>query len=551
MQLSRKRLLISWTAIAVLLMVAFCLRFVLHAHTTDAVHGILMMTVRWVIHITLTVCWCVSIHRRMLSSSIRRMLLSVGGLLLLWQLVRIIKYDYVIITQAVGRYCWYGFYIPMVLVPLIGVFIIDHIGKPEGYRSPGWMKYLFIPAVFLIAVVFTNDLHQLVFVFHEGFALYNSVYGYDFMYIGVMAWFVLLGLYFVLMLLKKSRVPGSKSFQKLPLMVMLGAIVFWVGYSMKLYEVDLTAIDCLIIILLLESAIQSGLIASNMNYEELFRQSALPVQIIDEQYRVCYSSEAAQPLMRSQIEKARQEAVELGDTILHGQPVSGGWVLWQNDVKDIRELTEHLQEANELLSQRYDLMKAEVALRERRLHAEEKSRLYDRIAREIAPRLDRADALLRQSREHPEKADALLLQICVISAYIKRRANLVLLGEEKATVASRELESCLRESMDNLRLSGVLTCLDSRCEATASIRQIVAAYDFFEDVAELLLDGLNALIVTVCCDGRTIGLRMQGGLCGALPPLDTLRMEQGSFTVEVNDEDVFIEAVLPQGGVSA
>lgn len=98
-----------------------------------------------------------------------------------------------------------------------------------------------------------------------------------------------------------------------------------------------------------------------------------------------------------------------------------------------------------MLGERYDLMKAEVELRERRLQTEEKSRLYDRIALEIAPQLNKADALLQQSREHPEEANALLSQVCVISAYIKRRANLILLGEEKATVAARELESCLRE----------------------------------------------------------------------------------------------------------
>ena len=54
---------------------------------------------------------------------------------------------------------------------------------------------------------------------------------------------------------------------------------------------------------------------------------------------------------------------------------------------------------------------------------------------EIAPQLDKADALLQQSREHPEQANALLSQVCVISAYIKRRANLILLGEEKAEIS--------------------------------------------------------------------------------------------------------------------
>lgn len=394
MALSRKRSLLYLAAIAVLLGFAWCLRFVFHPMTENSLLAIGMMTLRWAIQVPMTVLWIVSIRRRILNTAIRKMLLSVGGLLLFWQIVRIIKFDYVIVTRPIGRYCWYSYYIPMVLVPLIGVFVVNHIGKPEGYRSPGWMKYLFIPAAFLIGVVFTNDLHQLVFTFHNGFELYNSNYGYGFMYMIVMAWFVVLAMYFVIMLLRKSRVPGSKQFQTIPLVTAVLGSGFWLCYSFGLIECDLTAIDSLIVILILESAIQSGLIPSNMNYRELFAQSTIAAQIVDGQKKVHYASVNAVPLDHAVMEQAKHKAIDLGDAILHAQTIHGGYVFWQDDVKEINSLADHLREANDTLGERYDLMKAEVELKERRLQAEEKSRLYDRIAREIAPQLDKADVLL-------------------------------------------------------------------------------------------------------------------------------------------------------------
>ena len=548
MEISRKRSILNAIGIALLLVFAYCLRFIFHFMTDDALLGISMMTLRWVIHITLTVFWCLSLRRRILSRSIRRLLLSVGGLLLFWQIARIIKYDYVIVTEAIGRYCWYSYYIPMTLVPLLGVFIIAHIGKPEGYHSPSWMKLLFIPASALIAVVMTNDFHQLVFTFHNGFERYNSDYGYGFMYIIVMGWFVVTGLYFVIMLLVKSRVPGSKSFQKLPLMIMLGAIVFWAGYSMKLYTGDLTAMDCVIIILLLESAIQSGLIPSNMNYHSLFRQSTIAAQIIDHHHTVHYSSSAAKPLDETTIKKALTQTVALGDTLLHSQPIAGGHILWQDDVKEINHLTTHLREANELLYEQVDLMKAEVGLRERRLQAEEKSRLYDRIATEIAPRLHKVDELLLKSRENPGQADALIAQICIISAYIKRRANLILLGEEHPNASSRELESCLRESLDNLKLCGVMTYLESHCEGSASLSDIVAVYDLFEDVAEVLLLNLSAMVITVSCKSDAIHLRIQAGCKDRIEALPVFTLSGNAVRCVIQDEDVIIDATLARGG---
>ena len=547
MPLSRKRSVLYLSWIGVLLLIAYSMRHVFHHMTDNALLGISMMTLRWVIHITLTICWCVSLNRRILSRSIKKMLLSVGGLLLLWQLVRIIKYDYVIITEPIGRYCWYGFYIAMILVPTIGVFIIDHIGKPEGYHSPGWMKLLFVPAFSLLAVVFTNDLHQLVFTFHEGFRDYNFDYGYGFMYIVVMGWFVLTGLYFVIMLLVKSRVPGSKSFQKLPLMIMLGAIVFWAGYSMKLYTGDLTAMDCIIIILLLESSIQSGLIPSNMNYNELFRQSTISVQIVDQQNLMHYGSSSAAPLDPAAMEQAKQGSVDQGDTVLHSQRISGGYVFWQDDVKELNDLATHLREANDLLSQRNDLMKAEIDLHQRKLQAEEKNRLYDRIAQEIAPQLDKADALLHASREHPEEANTQLAQLCVISAYIKRRANLILLKEEQAEASAGELESCMRESLDNLQLCDAITYLDSHCDGQIAVDQIIAVYDFFENITESLLSQLNAMIVTVKCTNSDIHLQMQIGCHEVVPKLTGLQLPGCTISCVIQEEDVIIKAHFPGG----
>ena len=155
MHMSRKRSVIYLLLIAATLLFAYCLRFVFHPMTENALLAISMMTLRWAIQVPLTVLWIASIRRRILNTSIRKMLLAVGGMLLLWQVVRIIKFDYVIVTEPIGRYCWYAYYVAMILVPLIGVFVVDHIGKPENYRSPAWMKYLFIPAAFLLAVVFT------------------------------------------------------------------------------------------------------------------------------------------------------------------------------------------------------------------------------------------------------------------------------------------------------------------------------------------------------------------------------------------------------------
>ena len=332
-------------------------------------------------------------------------------------------------------------------------------------------------------------------------------------------------------------------------MVTIFGIGFWTVYSLGYIECDLTAIDSLIIVLLLEGAIQSGLIPSNMNYRGLFAKSTIAARIVDGQGQTYYTSANAAPLEKAVMEQAQHEAVDLGDTLLHHQAIHGGHIYWQDDVKTINDLAEHLRDANDMLGERYDLMRAEVELRERRLQTEEKSRLYDRIALEVAPQLNNVDALINQSREYPEKAHALLSQVCVISAYIKRRANLILLREERATVAARELESCLRESLDNLRLSGVITYLDCHCDGQVAVEWIVTVYDLFEKVTEALQSQLSAMMVTASYTDGVLRLRIQAGCKEAVNKPLNLTLEGGTVTCEAQEEDLIIDATLEEGGV--
>ena len=105
-------------------------------------------------------------------------------------------------------------------------------------------------------------------------------------------------------MVKKSRVPGSRSFQKLPAVILGISVILWVLYCMQIVVGDLAAMDCIMIVALLESAILSGLIPSNTNYRELFRRSTVSAQIVDSDDRPCVVSRTATALPASVIRSA-------------------------------------------------------------------------------------------------------------------------------------------------------------------------------------------------------------------------------------------------------
>lgn len=521
----------------------------------DAVLQTFFLAIRNLIHISLVVGWCASLYRRILNKQVRYYMIANGLLMAFWLTAKAIKYEFVSDRMYfLGRYIWYSYYIPMILVPLLGVFIIDHIGKPEDYRISKKMYYLFVPAGLILVGIFTNDLHRLVFSFPDGIEWFDSVYKYGVIYFAAMAWFVLGGIYFVVMLLKKSRVPGSKAMQKLPLIIMLGAVVFWTMYCLGIFRsCDLTVVDCLIISLLLESAIQSGLIPSNTNYDEIFRSSTVAAQIVDESYRPRIMSAVAVPLTVEQMKQAETETVNLGNTLLHSKPITAGHVLWQDDVTQINELMERLRDTREQLNQSNHLLQAELELKENQAKADEKNRLYDRISKEVAPQLVKVEEILKRIESEPEQAEKLMAKVCVIGSYIKRRGNLLLLWEENQRIDARELEYCIRESLDNLRLAKVFTSFECECAGELLPTHIIAVYDLYETLVESLLDNVTAMMIRLRCRDGQITIKLQVG-CEediAQNSLDNITVPFGSFSYEIQEEDAVISYIVPEGGAKA
>ena len=536
--------------VAVLLLIAYYSR-ALHTEVTSSIPKMMLVMNRSVIQISLIIAWCYSIKRRILNRQIRTYLITVGCLLAFWLILRTCKWEFISTSGThMGRYLWYAYYIPIVFVPLIGVFIIDHIGRAENYMTPRQMNYLYIPAILLVLTVFTNDLHQCVFSFPKGFENSESDYRYHFVYYIIMAWIIILSIYFVVMLLKKSRVPGSQSFQKLPAVILGGGVVFWFLYSSKLVHGDMAAVDCIIIVALLESAIRSGHIPSNTNYDELFAASTISAQIVDSEYTPCMISHTAETLPLNVMKSAEAGPVDMGDTILHSKAITGGHVLWQDDVKQINVLIEELKDKQDRLGENNELLKAELELAESRAGTEEKSRLYDRIATEVAPQLAKADELLKLAEDNPEQIKGVIGKISVIYAYIKRRGNLLMLGEEGDSISARELEYCIRESLDNLRLLDVFTSFDSICEGNLKPEKMVAAFDFYENIVERLLDDVTAMLIHLDCKDGIVNMRLQIGcdkeIAGHV--MAELHAADGTFESDIQDEDITVTLLISEGG---
>ena len=136
--------------------------------------GVYSNYLRAALYLLLFALWGVALDRRIIKKPVLHCLRLTAALMLLWLTLRTLKYE-VVTDPTVMRYVWYFYYLPMLFIPLLGVYIALSLGQPERYRITGKSATLTIFPTVLFLFVITNDLHQQVFAFQGVFWMAASI----------------------------------------------------------------------------------------------------------------------------------------------------------------------------------------------------------------------------------------------------------------------------------------------------------------------------------------------------------------------------------------
>ena len=530
---TKKSLLCTLAALA-LIAFAMWLRYA----SRHIFHSPAVSHLRSGIYVFLFSAWSYSLWNRIVQTQVRRYLVAISVLMVLWILLRSIKFS--IENTDAERWLWYFYYFPMLFIPMLSVFVSRSLGKGEDFRLPRWTKLLYVPTLLLLLLVLTNDLHQQVFSFPSG-VLSDREYRYEGSYFFVLGWEVLCAGFALLSMVKNCRIPRSRRMRWLPLVPLALSLAYACAYVKKVHWVwvlagDLTVSQCLIFASILECCIQCGLIQSNLGYDELFEATSLPVQITDSAFCPQYVSVAMQgALPQSKLRQMQQDTAHLGvDTLLKRHKLRRGWVFWKEDISALNQIRKELELTRNELRDTGDVLAAENAQRARWLKLTEENRLYDMMEAQTARQIAMLRDLLAelQKTEDSGRARHLLGQVIIIGTYIKRRSNLIFVGVQRGAISAQELRLCLNESSENISVYGADCKAIVKGEGQLTVEQATQVYDLFEAVVETELESLRALLISI-----EVGKWVEVALCvSAAEPLCGLRARFPDLEWE-QDED--------------
>lgn len=226
------------------------------------------------------------------------------------------------------------------------------------------------------------------------------------------------------------------------------------------------------------------------------------MQIADKDYNICFAAENADPISKEKMELAAEEPIIIENgKRLHNMPIPGGYAIWTEDISALLKLRETLEDRKEELKERNEWLQYEYEREKEHQIVEEQNRLYDLLQSKTQRQLDKIEQLTQQYKKTDalEDKQRILSHIVVLGSFIKRRKDFILSIDSTPTIPEKKLSSALGESFRALKKMNINGGFFVNTEKEFIDGQLLTlAYDFFEDVIELVLDIAKYVNVSVC-----------------------------------------------------
>ncbi len=306
-----------------------------------------------------------------------------------WLALRILKNN-TNVLYAARRMIWYGYYLPIIIIPLLLLWILwaNH-NHPIEITVPkkGWY-YLGI-SLALFMFVMSNDLHFSVFTFPNGF--YGS-YRYNWGYLLIYGWVLFTYLHSLYYLFHHAKVTKNRKALIFPLFMIFINLIYNVGYGLRFtlaWNSDFTSTQVTINMLILMSLIATGFIDKNTGYTDFFKNTIDWIVLTDNQLEPMVQSHKAEPLTDEEKSLIFQQPtltnVEVDHAmLLNSRPLRGGYVVWKKDATLYKNLQHSLTNTRKILERNNAMLVHEEQQRSYLAELKWRNHIYDEVRRTFA-----------------------------------------------------------------------------------------------------------------------------------------------------------------------
>ncbi len=449
-------------------------------------------------YLTMIMMWSVTIQTRVTDRQIRRHILVACFFMVLLFILRMCKFSYFPDMTMARLYIWYAYSIPLTFIPLfffLAALYVEPIGNRKKVQKIE--NVLILTNAAFAVVIMTNELHLFVYKI----TVYpDKEYSHEWFYYLLLIWRIALAMATIFILFKKCSITAARRKWYIPAVFIAVSSILLIWYLInggapkigthKLFQLHEAL--CIPYMMAFESMILIGMIPANSGYRILFDHLSMGAAVYDNEDRQIMAS-------RNWKEDGGDE-----DHRVCRESIQGGCVRWLQDLSAVNEINRSIEAVKESLEDENELIRQENEIRSERIRVETRNRLYNRIAEAVRTRAIRVDELLtdiRNDQGAEEERDKIVYAM-IMSAYIKRMGNLILLTDTGSFVSSEELALAVSESLEYLKLKGSMVQICREGSMDLSPRCVLLAYELFEETIEDIWLRINTIMVSlICSDG--------------------------------------------------
>ncbi len=498
--------------------------------------GIYLNYIRAALYLLLFALWGYSIDRRIIQTQALHYMRLTAAFMLVWLVLRTLKYE-VVTNPTVARYIWYLYYLPMLFIPLFGVYIALSLGKSEEFRLAGKKGALALIPAALFLLVITNDLHQQVFAFSSGIPGEPDNYSFSHrpFYFICLGWMVACMMVSLACLLKKSRIPSGEKKKLAPFVIGCVTILYALLYLSGLPAVrwwlgDMNVMFCLLYAAIYESCIRCRMIQSNTGYVELFEATTLAACIADHNGNIVLRSHAAGEDMvcpKEGLQVIRPNGIRISSA-----PINGGYAVWQDNVRPLTELRAKLSENKAKMKDNKEKLQEAYLVRVKLHEVTEKNRIYDELEVRYGKQIARIEQLLKQCENaEPKERQNLLKRILLLGTYIKRSANLYFLSLEYEFLPQQELRLTVDEAVRVMTVCGTDCSVVYHTTKSMRSTEVTRLFNLLKTVTETTINGLQSLFISVSDREMDLSLECDVDLSFLVSANVTVKQEDGLWLI--------------------
>lgn len=484
--------------------------------------------------------WSVTINERIINRKARHILYGIVFFMEMYFVLQICKYRVFYNNRTV----WAYYYIPMLIIPILLFFLALYMNRQEQENLDKRWFLATIPGMFLFTMIITNDLHML-FLRIDGERDEISISSAGVFYYVYWVYVVVMFGATTVVLFNKCRIAISK--KRVWILAFTYAIsvgiflLHTIGIvprinGVKLWNIGELFVFCMIFIL--EMCIKIGLIPANINYKKFFYRTGIPAVIKDYKGEVVYATDSADKFI-----------APTEDEYVQTEPVSGGNVSFMVNLSNVNALNREIEDVTEQIKVRNNYLMTQNSLKEEHASVEARNRVYDRIAEIVSAQIAKIDEIMDD--KEAEYTDR-FKKIAVYNAYIKRRSNMELLSEGEKTFPVSELVTAIAESAEYIKLNDIEVMFSPFATGKVSADVAILTYEFFEKIAELILEEAKMMSVILKSKEEALSLRVVINRV-QLPFSENWKEKEvqscgGKIHISKDEEDIIIALSFEKGG---